>query len=286
MARHILALDQGTTSTRAILFDAEGDVVASAQRELQQFFPADGRVEHDPEHIWADSVAVCREALERAGLGAHEVAGLGITNQRETAILWERASGRPVHNAIVWQDRRTAPLCRELVADGLEEHVAATTGLVIDAYFSATKLAWLLDNVPGARASAERGELAFGTVDSWLLWKLTEGRVHATDATNASRTMLFNINTGAWDEELCDLLGVPMSVLPQVRPSSEIYGRTKILGGDIPIAGIAGDQQAALFGQACTTPGLAKNTYGTGCFMLMNVGDMPAQSKNQLLTTV
>src|SRR4051794_35815477 len=287
MARHILALDQGTTSTRAILFDAEGDVVASAQRELQQFFPADGRVEHDPEHIWADSVAVCREALERAGLGAHEVAGLGITNQRETAILWERASGRPVHNAIVWQDRRTAPLCRELVADGLEEHVAATTGLVIDAYFSATKLAWLLDHVPGARARAERGELAFGTVDSFLLWRLTGGAVHATDVTNASRTSLFDIPEMRWDAELCRLFGVPQTLLPQGHDNSHLFGSTApgLFDAQIPIAGMAGDQQAALFGQACFERGMAKSTYGTGCFMLLNTGAEAVESQHQLLTT-
>src|SRR5689334_20054047 len=250
MARHILALDQGTTSTRAILFDADGGIVASAQRELQQLFPADGWVEHDPEHIWADSVAVCREALARAGLGARDVAALGITNQRETAVLWERASGRPVHNAIVWQDRRTAPLCRELVADGLEEHVAATTGLVVDAYFSATKLAWLLDHVPGARAAAERGELAFGTVDSFLLWRLTGGRVHATDASNAARTMLFDIRRQAWDEELLRFLSVPRSMLPEVKDCAAEFGVTeaKLFGAEIPVRGMAGDQQAATFG--------------------------------------
>src|SRR4051812_43474011 len=288
MARHILALDQGTTSTRAILFDAEGDVVASAQRELQQFFPADGWVEHDPEHIWADSVAVCRETLARAGLGVGDVAALGITNQRETAILWERASGRPVHNAIVWQDRRTAPLCRELVTDGLEEHVAATTGLVIDAYFSATKLTWLLDHVPGARAAAEAGELAFGTVDSFLLWRLTGGRVHATDVSNASRTLLFDITRLAWDDELCDLVGVPTAMLPTVRPSSGVVGETapELFGRPVPIAGIAGDQQAATFGQACFRVGDVKNTYGTGAFMLANVGAEPVASTHGLLSTV
>ncbi len=286
MARHILALDQGTTSTRAILFDAEGDVVASAQRELQQFFPADGWVEHDPEHIWADSVAVCREALARADFGAGDVAALGITNQRETAVLWERASGRPVHDAIVWQDRRTAPLCRELVADGLEEHVAATTGLVIDAYFSATKLAWLLDHVPGARAAAERGELAFGTVDSFLLWRLTGGRVHATDASNAARTMLFDIRRQDWDEELLRRLRVPRTVLPEVRDCAGDFGSTDILGTPLPITGMAGDQQAATFGQACLRPGMVKSTYGTGCFALLNTGEEPVRSRNRLLTTV
>src|SRR4051795_6768722 len=288
MARHILALDQGTTSTRAILFDAEGRIVASAQRELQQLFPADGWVEHDPEHIWADSVAVCREALARAGLGAGDVAALGITNQREAAVLWERASGQPVHNAIVWQDRRTAPLCRELVADGLEEHVAATTGLVIDAYFSATKLAWLLDHVPGARAAAERGELAFGTVDSFLLWRLTGGRVHATDATNAARTLLFDIRTGRFEPELLDLFRVPASVLPQVHDCQHRFGTTvpELFGGAIPILGIAGDQQAATIGQGCFTPGMIKSTYGTGCFALLNTGDTPVASRNRLLTTI
>ena len=286
MARHILALDQGTTSTHAILFGREGDVVASAQRELQQFFPADGWVEHDPEHIWADSVAVCREALARADFGAGDVAALGITNQRETAVLWERASGRPVHNAIVWQDRRTAPLCRELVADGLEEHVAATTGLVIDAYFSATKLAWLLDHVPGARAAAERGELAFGTVDSFLLWRLTGGRVHATDASNAARTMLFDIRRQDWDEELLRRLRIPRAVLPEVRDCAGDLGSTDILGAPLPITGMAGDQQAATFGQACLRPGMVKSTYGTGCFALLNTGEEPVRSRNRLLTTV
>src|SRR3954469_22225342 len=286
MARHILALDQGTTSTRAILFDAEGRIVASAQRELQQFFPADGWVEHDPEHIWADSVAVCREALARAGLGAGDVAALGITNQRETAVLWDRASGRPVHNAIVWQDRRTAPLCRELVADGLEEHVAATTGLVIDAYFSATKLAWLLDQVPAARAAAERGELAFGTVDSFLLWRLTGGRVHATDATNASRTMLLDIHRGSWDPEPCRLFVVPETLLPEVGDCAGDFGTTDHFGGPIRILGIAGDQQAAMVGQGCFAPGMVKSTYGTGCFALINTADQPVASKNRLLTTI
>jgi glycerol kinase len=286
--QYVLAIDQGTTSSRAILFDAAGGAVASAQRELRQFFPADGWVEHDPEHIWADTLAVCREALAKAGVAASAVAAIGITNQRETTVLWERATGGPVHRAIVWQDRRTAPLCRELVADGLEQLVRERTGLVIDAYFAGTKLAWMLDNVPGARAAAERGELAFGTIDSFLLWRLTGGRVHATDAANASRTMLYDIAEGAWDEELLARLGIPASVLPTVMDNSTLFGTTEagLLGAAIPVTGMAGDQQAATFGQACFTPGMVKSTYGTGCFALINTGPRMVLSRNRLLTTI
>jgi glycerol kinase len=284
MAQHVLALDQGTTSTRAILFDAEGRIVASAQRELQQLYPADGWVEHDPEHIWTDTLAVGREALAMAG--AVPVVAIGITNQRETTLLWERATGRPVHNAIVWQDRRTAALCRELVEDGLETHVGDRTGLVIDAYFSATKLAWLLDHVPGARAAAERGELAFGTVDSFLLWRLTGGRVHATDASNAARTMLFDIHVQDWDADLLARLRIPPSVLPEVRDCAGLFGDTALYGSPLSITSMAGDQQAATFGQACFTPGMVKSTYGTGCFALLNTGDKAVRSRNRLLSTV
>jgi glycerol kinase len=286
MARHILALDQGTTSTRAILFDEDGRSIGTAQRELQQLYPADGWVEHDPEHIWADSLAVCRDALLAAKLEAAAVAAIGITNQRETTVLWERATGAPVHNAIVWQDRRTAPLCRELVADGLEEHVAATTGLVVDAYFAGTKLAWLLDHVPGARQRAERDELAFGTIDSFLLWRLTGGKVHATDASNASRTMLFDIHRQDWDDELLRRLGIPRAVLPEVRDCADNFGATTFLGRPVPVTGMAGDQQAATFGQACMTAGMVKSTYGTGCFALLNTGTQAVRSRNRLLSTV
>lgn len=288
MTRHVLAIDQGTTSSRAIVFDQAGVPVATAQRELQQFFPDDGWVEHDPEHIWTDSVAVCGEALTRAGIAAGDLAAIGITNQRETTIVWERRTGRPIHKAIVWQDRRTAGLCRELVADGLEDHVRERTGLVVDAYFSGTKLAWLLEHVAGARAAAERGELAFGTVDSFLLWRLTGGRVHATDATNASRTMLFDIRRQAWDEDLLRRLRIPPSVLPEVLDSSGLFGTSaaEVLGAAVPITGIAGDQQAATFGQACFTPGMIKSTYGTGCFALRNIGGAFVASRNRLVTTV
>ena len=284
----ILAIDQGTTSTRSILFDAAGRPIATAQRELQQLYPADGRVEHEPEHIWADTLRTCQWVLEKAAVPIARVAAIGITNQRETAVVWERGSGRAIANAIVWQDRRTAPLCRELVEDGLEATVAARTGLVIDAYFSATKVAWLLDNVPGARARAERGELAFGTVDSFLLWRLTGGAVHATDAANAARTMLFDIGRQAWDDELLERLRIPRSMLPEVRDNSGHFGTTEpsILGAAIPITGMAGDQQAATFGQACFEPGMLKSTYGTGCFALLNTGERMVRSRNRLLTTV
>ena len=286
MPRCILALDQGTTSSRAILFDEDGSVRAVAQKEFRQIFPRAGWVEHDPEEIWTSQINVAREAMIDANVSPADVAAIGIANQRETTVVWDRVSGNPVYNAIVWQDRRTSAFCDGLKSAGHGPMIAEKTGLVIDAYFSGSKLRWILDNVDGARAAAERGALAFGTVDSWLLWKLTGGKIHATDATNASRTILFNITTGAWDPELCELLRVPASVLPEVRASSETYAGTTLLGGGIPVAGIAGDQQAALFGQACFARGLAKNTYGTGCFMLMNIGDEPKASKHQLLTTV
>ena len=285
---YILALDQGTTSSRAILFDHQGRIVRSAQKEFRQIFPAEGWVEHDAREIWDSQIAVAGEALARAGVSARDLTGIGITNQRETTVIWDRSSGAPIHNAIVWQDRRTAQFCDQLKRDGHLETVRRKTGLVIDAYFSASKVRWLLDNVPGARTRAKAGELAFGTIDAWLLWNLTRGKVHATDASNASRTMLYNIHANRWDEELLSLFDVPPSILPEVRSSSEIYGETmpELLGGAAPIAGMAGDQQAALFGQTCFDRGLAKNTYGTGCFMLMNVGAEAAASRHNLLTTV
>lgn len=283
----ILALDQGTTSSRAILFDDRGDAVASAQKEFRQIFPQPGWVEHDPMEIWGTQVGVAQEALARAGVRASEVAAIGIANQRETVIVWDRRTGEPVHNAIVWQDRRTADLCAELRAQGLDKLFQAKTGLILDPYFSGTKLRWVLDRVPGARALAARGELAFGTVDSWLLYNLTGGEVHATDVTNASRTLLFNIHTGQWDDELLDMLDVPRAVLPEVRGSSEVYGETAegLFGARVKVAGVAGDQQAALFGQACHGPGMAKNTYGTGCFMLLHTGERAVRSEADLLTT-
>ena len=277
---YILALDQGTTSSRAILFNREGQIAAVAQKEFTQIFPQAGWVEHDPLEIWSSQMGVVQEVL--AHVARKDVAAAGIANQRETTVVWDRATGEPVYNAIVWQDRRTASICDRLKADGAEATIRDKTGLVIDAYFSGTKAAWILDNVPGARARAEAGQLAFGTVDSWLLWRLTRGSVHATDATNASRTMLYNIHTGDWDDELLGLLRVPRAMLPEVRSSSEVYGDME----GIPIAGMAGDQQAALFGQACLSPGMAKNTYGTGCFMLQNMGPLAVESKHKLLTTV
>ena len=283
---YILALDQGTTSSRAIVFDASGEVRAAAQREFRQIFPQGGWVEHDAVEIWATQSGVMHEAIAKAGIAARDIAAIGITNQRETTVLWERATGRPVAHAIVWQDRRTAGTCEALRAAGHAPTFQRRTGLVLDAYFSGTKLKWLLDHVPGARARARRGELAFGTVDSWLVWNLTGGRVHATDPSNASRTLLYDIHRGEWDDELCALLDVPREVLPAVVPSSGVCGATTIDGVEIPIAGIAGDQQAALFGQACHAPGLAKNTYGTGCFLLMNTGGNAVASVNNLLTTV
>jgi glycerol kinase len=284
--KHILALDQGTTSSRAIVFDHAGTIVAVAQKEFRQIFPKPGWVEHDPSDIWSSQSGVAAEALAKANLGAADVAAIGITNQRETTIVWDRTTGQPVYNAIVWQDRRTAPMCDRLRARKLDRVIRKKTGLVIDAYFSATKVQWILQNVKGARARAKAGELAFGTVDSWLVWNLTGGQVHVTDASNASRTMLFDIAKGDWDDELLKIFNVPRSMLPDVRSSSEVYGQTTLFGSPIPIAGIAGDQQAALFGQACTQPGMAKNTYGTGCFMLMNTGTKRIASKHNLLTTV
>jgi glycerol kinase len=284
--KFILALDQGTTSSRAIVVDHSGSIVAVAQKEFPQYFPKPGWVEHDPRDIWSSQAGVAAEALTKANAAATDVAAIGITNQRETTLVWDRETGEPVCNAIVWQDRRTAPICDRLKARKLDRVIRRKTGLVVDAYFSGTKVQWILENVKGARARAKAGALAFGTVDTWLVWHLTGGRVHVTDASNASRTMLFDITKGDWDDELLKLFGVPRSMLPEVRSSSEVYGETTLLGAPIPIAGIAGDQQAALFGQACTKPGMAKNTYGTGCFMLMNTGTKRIASKNNLLTTV
>jgi glycerol kinase len=288
-ARHlILAIDQGTTSSRAILFDAQLRPVTSAQQEFMQHYPASGWVEHEPEDLWESTLAVCREALAQAGAGAGEVAAIGITNQRETTLLWDRRTGAAIHRAIVWQDRRTAERCAALEAQGHGGLVAARTGLRLDPYFSGSKIAWILDNVPGARERAERGELAFGTVDSFLLWRLTGGRVHATDATNASRTMLFDIHRGEWDAELLALLDIPASLLPEVRDCAALFGETEpdLFGGAIPIRGIAGDQQAATIGQACFSPGMLKSTYGTGCFALLNTGAKAVASQSRLLTTI
>jgi glycerol kinase len=284
--QHLLALDQGTTSSRAIVFDHAGSIVSVAQKEFPQIFPKPGWVEHNPRDIWSSQAGVAAEALTKANVSAKDVVAIGITNQRETTIVWDRATGEPICNAIVWQDRRTASICDRLKKRKLDRVIRRKTGLVVDAYFSATKVQWILDNVKDAKARARAGELAFGTVDSWLVWNLTGGKVHVTDASNASRTMLFDIAKGAWDDELLKIFGVPRSLLPDVRSSSEVYGHTTLLGASIPIAGIAGDQQAALFGQACTQPGMAKNTYGTGCFMLMNTGTKRIASKNNLLTTV
>ena len=282
--KYILAFDQGTTSSRAIVFDHGGAIKAIAQREFTQSFPQPGWVEHDANEIWATQSGVAAEALAQAGLGSSDIAAIGITNQRETVVVWNRETGEPIGPAIVWQDRRTAGFCDQMKRDGLAGTIREKTGLVIDAYFSGSKLRWILDQVPHARADAEKGRLAFGTIDSWLIWKLTAGRVHVTDPSNASRTMLYNIHTGDWDEDLLSMLNVPRSVLPRVAKSSEVYGHTEPSG--IPIAGIGGDQQAALFGQACHQPGMVKNTYGTGCFMLMNTGTEAMPSQNNLLTTV
>lgn len=287
--KYVLSFDQGTTSSRAILFDRFGGIYGVAQQEFTQHYPRPGWVEHDPMEIWGSQSGVARNVLERTGIGPEEVAAISITNQRETTILWDRQSGRPLHNAIVWQDRRTAEICDELKRAGWEEYVRNTTGLVIDAYFSGTKIKWLLDNVEGAREKAERGEVLFGTIDTWLIWNLTRGQIHATDYTNASRTMLFNIHSLTWDEKMLEALDVPRAVLPEVKPSSEVYGQTheKSFGGArIPIAGIAGDQQAALFGQTCFEHGMAKNTYGTGSFVLMNTGTTPVTSQTGLVTTI
>ena len=288
MAKFILALDQGTTSSRAIVFDAQGRACGVAHEEFRQIYPQPGWVEHDPKEIWDTQLRTAKQALQHAKIQPTDVAAIGITNQRETAVLWERASGKPVHNAIVWQCRRTAPMCDRLKADGLERTFRSRTGLVVDAYFSGTKVAWLLSHVKGLRPRARRGEICFGTVDSWLVYNLTGGRVHATDMTNASRTLLYNIKRNAWDAKLCEVLKVPEEMLPAVMQSSEVVGVTdkRVFGAEVPIAGIAGDQQAALFGQACFKPGMAKNTYGTGCFLLMNVGQKPVMSKTGLLTTI
>ncbi len=286
--KYILALDQGTSSSRAIIFDHDGHICAMAQKEFPQHFPGAGLVEHDPKDIWSSEAAVVAEAITTLGINGLDIAGIGITNQRETTIVWDAETGEPVYNAIVWQDRRTASYCDSLKAQNLTQFIREKTGLIIDAYFSATKIHWILENVPGARARAEAGKLRFGTVDSWLIWNLTRGECHVTDVSNASRTMLFNIHTLTWDEDLLKLFGIPVSMMPEVHSSSEIYGYTKttIFAHKVPIAGIAGDQQAALFGQMCTTPGSVKNTYGTGCFLLMNSGEKPIISSHNLLTTV
>lgn len=287
-SKYILALDQGTSSSRAIVFDHEGNIRSVAQQEFPQYFPQPGWVEHNPMEIWASEAAVIAQAISEIGIGGLDIAAIGITNQRETTIVWDARTGVPVYNAIVWQDRRTSAFCDTLKERGLVDKIREKTGLIIDAYFSGTKIKWILDNVPGAREKAEAGELRFGTVDSWLVWQLTRGEVHITDVSNASRTMLFNINTLEWDKELLELLDIPLSMMPAVKSSSEVYGHTKttIFAHEVPIAGIAGDQQAALFGQMCTDPGAVKNTYGTGCFLLMNTGSQPILSKNNLLTTV
>ena len=288
MSKYILALDQGTTSSRAIIFDHNGSVVSVAQKEFKQIFPRPGWVEHDPNEIWSTQLGVAAEAISKAGLTTESIAAIGITNQRETTVVWERATGKPVYNAIVWQDRRTAAFCDELKAKGTDKLIKEKTGLILDAYFSATKVKWILDNVEGAREKANKGELCFGTVDTWLIWNLTKGQIHATDVSNASRTMLLNIHTLQWDGELEKIFDVPGNMLPQVRSSSEVYGETQniLTAHKIPIAGIAGDQQSALFGQMCTQAGMVKNTYGTGCFMLMNTGEKAVPSQNNLLTTV
>jgi glycerol kinase len=288
MPKFILSLDQGTTSSRAIVFDKAGNIVSLAQKEFTQYFPQPGWVEHDANEIWSTQIGVATEAILKAGLTIHDIAGIGITNQRETAVVWDRETSQPIYNAIVWQDRRTAGFCDQLKNDGTGVIIKEKTGLIPDAYFSATKVKWILDNVDGAKAKAQKGSLCFGTIDSWLIWKLTNGRVHATDVTNASRTMIFNIHSMQWDEDLLKIFDIPRSMLPEVRSSSEVYGHTQHLltAADIPVCGIAGDQQAALFGQMCIRPGMVKNTYGTGCFMLMNTGTKPVESKNNLLTTV
>ena len=284
---HILAIDQGTTSTRSIVFDRESRPLATAQKELEQYYPRAGWVEHDPEKIWRDTLATARQSIDEAGVGVGGIAAIGIANQRETVVIWERATGIPIHRAIVWQDRRTSEICAQLKSDGVEQMVRERTGLLLDPYFSASKASWILDHVPGARQRAERGELAFGTIDSFLLWRLTGGAVHATDATNAARTMLYDIRARRWDEELCKLMGIPRCMLPEVNDNSYIHGHTlpEIFGASLPIAGMAGDQQAALFGQACFNPGMSKATYGTGCFMLLNTGTEAPVSTHNLITT-
>ncbi len=288
MKKYIMAFDQGTTSSRCIIFSKEGEILSMVQREFPQIFPKESWVEHDPMTIWSTQIGVAAEALLKIGASWDEIHGIGITNQRETTVIWDRNTGAPIYNAIVWQCRRTADYCEKLVNDGYSDFIKRKTGLIIDPYFSATKIKWILDNVPGARKKAERGEICFGTIDTWLIWNLTGGKVHATDYTNASRTMLFNINTLSWDEELLSLFNIPTSILPKILPSSSIFGYTdsKILGAKLPIGGVAGDQQAALFGQCCFEKGELKNTYGTGAFMLMNTGDCPTITNNGLLTTV
>ncbi|MBN2906267.1 MAG: glycerol kinase GlpK [Rhodobacteraceae bacterium] len=285
---HVLAIDQGTTSSRAILFDRSMQIAATAQEEFPQHYPASGWVEHDPADIWSTTAGTCRGVIERAGIPATDIAAIGITNQRETTLVWDRKTGRPIHNAIVWQDRRTAPLCEALKKAGHEPMITDTTGLLLDPYFSGTKLAWLLDNIDGARARAEVGELLFGTVDSWLIWNLTGGAVHATDATNAARTLLYDIRKGGWSTTICEMLNIPMAMLPEVRDSAAEFGVTRpdLFGREIPILGVAGDQQAATLGQACFQPGMMKSTYGTGCFALLNTGAAPVVSRNRLLTTI
>ncbi|MCG6186129.1 glycerol kinase GlpK [Maribellus maritimus] len=288
MQKYILSLDAGTTSSRAILFNHSGEIVNVAQQEFEQIYPQAGWVEHNPETIWETQLKVAREVIQKQGILASEIAGIGITNQRETAIVWNRETGKPVYNAIVWQDRRTSGICDNLKSKGLEPLIAGKTGLVIDAYFSGTKIKWILDNVEGARDLAKQGKLAFGTVDTWLIWKLTGGDLHVTDVTNASRTLIYNIHDLKWDQELLEILDIPAGILPEVKPSSEVYGNTfgEIFDKEIPIAGIAGDQQAALFGQMCVEKGMVKNTYGTGCFVVMNTGEKPIVSKHKLLTTI
>lgn len=288
MSKYIMALDQGTTSSRCILFNEKGLIESVAQKEFTQIYPKAGWVEHDPLEIWESQLSVAREAMEKLNLKAEDIAAIGITNQRETTVVWDKNTGKPIHNAIVWQCRRTSNFCDELKAEGFDKIIKAKTGLIVDAYFSGTKIKWILDNVEGAREKAENGELLFGTIDTWLIWNLTKGRVHVTDYSNASRTMLFNIHTLEWDEEILTRLNVPKNMLPTPKPSSCIYGNTdcELFGGEIPIGGAAGDQQAALFGQVCYEPGTAKNTYGTGCFMLMNTGEKAIESQNGLLTTI
>ena len=286
--KYILAFDQGTTSSRAIVFDHHGSIVTKAQKEFEQIFPKPGWVEHDPNDIWSSQTGVAAEAITKAGIRASDIAAIGITNQRETTVVWDKNTGKPIYNAIVWQDRRTASITDQLKKDGLEETFRSKTGLVLDPYFSGTKIKWILDNVNGARRKAEHGDLLFGTVDSWLIWQMTNGKVHVTDVTNASRTLIYNIHEHQWDEELLKILNIPASMLPEVKSCSEVYGETAgdVFAARIPISGIAGDQQAALFGQVCTQKGMAKNTYGTGCFMLMNTGQEPMKSENKLLTTI
>ena len=288
MQKHILSLDAGTTSNRAILFNYAGEIVATSQQEFEQIYPQAGWVEHDPETIWQTQLKVAREVIQKAGISAAQIAGIGITNQRETTVVWNRETGLPVYNAIVWQDRRTSGICDMMKEKGLEKIVAEKTGLVIDAYFSGTKIKWILDNVSGARALAKEGKLAFGTVDTWLIWKLTNGKLHLTDVSNASRTMIYNIHSLKWDDQLLEMLDIPSQILPEVKPSSDFYGVTSAehLGAEIPVSGIAGDQQAALFGQMCIQEGMVKNTYGTGCFVVMNTGSKPIESKHKLLTTI